>query len=81
MKNSANTLIARSGAFFAVHGRLVCRPTAIFSASALQTLQALHVEEAVGLGSASCYSALAAPHGSDAVEDLVECLAVLREEG
>ena len=54
---------------------------AISCVDALQTLQALHVEEAVGLGSAGCYSALVAPHGSDATPYLVEGFGVLREAG
>ena len=51
------------------------------SVDALQTLQALHVEEAVGLGYAGCFLALVAPHGSDARPYLVEGFGVLREEG
>ena len=54
---------------------------AISSVDALQTLQALHVEEAGGLGAAGCYSALVAPHGYDATPYLVEGVGVLREEG
>ena len=50
------------------------------SEDGLPTLQAFHVEGAVGRGSASGYSALA-PHGSEARPYPVDGIGVRREEG